>query len=101
MKVYEVFLKKAGKDEFRHAGALEAPDDELALLLARECYSRRGEGDELWLVERSHVLVAPVEQLAVNADKPHRHNDGSLVAARRKAQRQGADDRGVAQGVGA
>ena len=90
MRTYEVFLKKAGKDEFRHAGALDAPDDELALLLARECYSRRGEGDELWLVERKHVLVAPPEYLEVNHDKPHRHNDGGRVAARRKAQRQAA-----------
>ena len=88
MRTYEVFLKKAGKDEFRHAGALHAPDDELALLLARECYSRRGEGDELWLVERSSILVAPPEHLAVNQDKPHRHNDGALVAARRRAQRE-------------
>ena len=90
MKTYEVFLKKAGKDEFRHAGALDAPDDELALLLARECYSRRGEGDELWLVDRAHILAAPAEYLAVNTDKPHRHNDGAAVAARRRARRAGA-----------
>ena len=30
MKIYEVFLMKEGKDGFRHAGSLEAPDDELA-----------------------------------------------------------------------
>jgi ring-1,2-phenylacetyl-CoA epoxidase subunit PaaB len=90
MRTYEVFLKKAGKDEFRHAGALDAPDDEMALLLARECYSRRGEGDELWLVHRPDLIVAPTAELAVNHDKPHRHNDGSRVAARRKAQREEA-----------
>jgi ring-1,2-phenylacetyl-CoA epoxidase subunit PaaB len=90
VKTFEVFLKKAGKDEFRHAGALDAPDPELALLLARECYCRRGEGDELWLVDREHVVAAPPEYLEVNHDKPHRHNDGSLVAARRKALREGA-----------
>lgn len=87
MKTYEVFLKKAGKDEFRHAGALEAPDDELALLLARECYVRRAEGAELWLVERSDLIVADPGYLAANVDKPHRHNDGSEVAARRKRLR--------------
>ena len=26
MRVYEVFLKKPGRDEFRHAGSLEASD---------------------------------------------------------------------------
>lgn len=92
MQTYEVFLKKAGKDEFRHAGSLDAPDPELALLLARETYSRRGEGAEMWLVERQHVLVADEAHLAVTEDQPHRHNDGAAVAARRKALREGATD---------
>ena len=88
MKVYEVFLKRDGKDEFRHAGTLEAADDELALVLARENYTRRAEGDQMWLVERSHIVVGPSEFIAPNADKPHRHNDGSAVADHRRAQRE-------------
>ena len=87
MRVYEVFLKREGKDEFRHAGSLEAPDPELAIVLARENYVRRAEGTTMWVVDRAHVLVADEEFIAPNADKPHRHNDGSRVAARRKAQR--------------
>ena len=87
MKVYEVFLRKGGKEPFEHAGSLEAPDDELALLLAREAYVRRGEGREMWLVDRADVLVAEPDLLAVNDDRPHRQNDGSVVAARRKARR--------------
>lgn len=87
MKVYEVFLKRDGKDEFRHAGALEAADDELALVLARENYTRRAEGDQMWLVERSHIVVGTPELIAPNADKPHRHNDGAAVAARRRTLR--------------
>lgn len=93
MKTYEVFLKKAGRDEFRHAGSLDAPDPEMALLLARETHSRRGEGAEMWLVDREDVLVGDEFELAVTDDKPHRHNDGTAVAARRKALReQEADD---------
>jgi len=87
MRVYEVFLKRDGKDEFRHAGSLEAADDELAVVLARETYVRRAEGDRLWLVDRAHVVTVDDTYLAPNADKPHRHNDGSLVAERRRAQR--------------
>lgn len=93
MKVFEVFLKRPGRDEFRHAGSLEAPDPEIALLLARETHDRRGEGDQLWLVDREHVLVADAAELAVNSDKPHRHNDGSLVAARRRDRRDEGPDR--------
>ena len=56
MPTYEVFLKRDGKDEYRHAGALDAANDELAAVLARECYVRRAEGDRMWLVERSNVI---------------------------------------------
>ena len=91
MRTFEVFLKKAGRDEFRHAGSLEAPDPEMAVLLARDSYCRRAEGAEMWLVEREHVLVADEDMLAVTDHQPHRHNDGTAVAARRKALREGAE----------
>lgn len=88
MHAYEVFIKKDGRDEFRHAGALEAATDELALVLAREGYLRRAEGDRLWVVRRDRVIVADHDFVAPNADKPHRHHDGAVVAARRRASRQ-------------
>lgn len=88
MRVYEVFLRKDGKDEFRHAGSLEAADDELATLLARETHARRAEGDEMWLVDRRSIVVVDPALLAPNADKPHRHNDGARVAAWRKSHRE-------------
>lgn len=91
MRVYEVFLKRDGKDEFRHAGSIEAATDELALVMARESYARRAEGDRIWLVDRADIVTADVGFIAPNADKPHRHNDGSLVAARRRAQREAAE----------
>jgi phenylacetate-CoA oxygenase PaaH subunit len=90
VRIYEVFLKKEGKDEFRHAGSFEAADPELAVVLARETYVRRAEGDQLWLVDRAHIVTVEPDFITPNADKPHRHNDGSLVAGRRRAQRDGA-----------
>lgn len=90
MRIYEVFLKKEGKDEFRHAGSLEAATADLARVLARENYARRAEGHEMWLVDRDDIVVGEREFVAPNADKPHRHNDGARVAARRKAQREDA-----------
>ena len=87
MRIYEVFLRKEGKEEFRHAGALEAPDPELAQLLARESYTRRGEGDEMWLVDRAAIVEVEPDLLVPNTDKPHRHNDGSRIARWRKAHR--------------
>lgn len=94
MATYEVFIKKEGRDEFRHAGALDAANDELALVMARESYLRRAEGSRLWVVDRNHLLVGDEEFISPNADKPHRHHDGAAVAARRKALRQGQDNDG-------
>ena len=87
MRVYEVFLKRDGKDEFRHAGSLEAATPELAVVLARENYLRRAEGRSMWLVDRDDLIEADEEFIAPNADKPHRHNDGSRVAEHRRAVR--------------
>jgi len=85
---YEVFLKKDGRDEYRHAGSLDAPDDEMALVLAREAYLRRAEGDRLWLVDRQYLVTGSSEFVAPNADKPHRHNDGERIAKRRRLLRE-------------
>ena len=87
MHVYEVFVKRDGREEFRHVGALEAADDQLAIVLAREVYLRRAEGDRLWVVRRDRVIVADDDFVAPNADKPHRRHDGAAVAERRRAAR--------------
>jgi phenylacetate-CoA oxygenase PaaH subunit len=65
MNTYEVFLKKAGKEPFSHAGSLDAPDDELAVAYARETYGRRSEGEQMWVVDRSAVLVGDKIDLAL------------------------------------
>ena len=84
MNTYEVFLKKAGKEPFSHAGSLDAPDDELAVAYERETYGRRSEGEQMWVVDRSRVLVGDAINLAM-ADRDHRHNDGHLVAELRQS----------------
>lgn len=87
MKTYEVFLKKPGKAPFEHAGSLEAPDPEMARVLAREAYVRRAEGSQMWLVDRDHIVAVDEGFIAPNADKPHRHSDGAVVAERRRRLR--------------
>jgi phenylacetate-CoA oxygenase PaaH subunit len=90
MSTYEVFLKPAGRDGFAHVGALDAPDDDFALVLARETYVRRGEGELAWVVRRSNVLVLDPDDLAVTANRAHSINDGHVVADRRKDRRTSA-----------
>jgi ring-1,2-phenylacetyl-CoA epoxidase subunit PaaB len=88
MRTYEVFLKPDGRDGFRHVGSIEAANDELALVMARENYVRRAEGSGLWLVDRTQIVIGEEDFLAPNADKPHRHNDGRMVADRRRRLRE-------------
>ena len=88
MAQYEVFLKKDGRDEFRHVGSLEAANGELAVVSARECYARRAEGDRVWVVPRTAIVAEDPSFIAPNRDKPHRHHDGAAVAARRKSLRE-------------
>ena len=60
MNTYEVFLKKPGRDEFRHAGSLDAADPEMAVMYARETHNRRAEGaeaDPVRVARTDHVLV--------------------------------------------
>lgn len=87
MPTYEVFLKPDGKDGFAHAGSLDAPDDELAEVYARETYIRRGEGAQAWVVRRSDIIVLDPADLAVTARRSHASNDGHTVAERRRARR--------------
>ncbi len=87
MRIYEVFLKRDGRDEFRHAGSLEAADDDTAGVLAVECYARRAEGDRMWLVDRDDIVVVDPALIAPNRHKAHRHNDGAAVAEHRRSRR--------------
>ncbi|MDG2210715.1 MAG: 1,2-phenylacetyl-CoA epoxidase subunit B [Acidimicrobiales bacterium] len=92
MRIYEVFLKADGKEEFRHAGSIEAPTDELALVLARENYARRAEGTRMWVVDRKNICVSEEGFIDANLNKSHRHNDGERVAKWRKSQRNKKSD---------
>ena len=87
MPTYEVFLRADGRDGFVHVGSLQAPDDEMATLYARETYVRRGEGSAAWVVCRDKVLIVDPVDLAVSAQRTHGRNDGRVVAARRKSRR--------------
>ena len=73
MDVYEVFKRSGHKEPFEHAGAVTAPDPEMALLTAKECFLRRREGEHLWVVRRSDIHSFSDESLLeIAADKSYR-----------------------------
>lgn len=56
MPVFEVFTQPREGKAFEHGGNVVAPDQELALLYAREFYGRRQESVRLWVVPRDAIM---------------------------------------------
>lgn len=89
MDVYEVFRRSGHKDPFEHCGAVIAPDPQMALLMAKECFLRRREGQHLWVVRRSDIHSFSDESLLeIAADKSYRFASAyrDVVKKREKAR---------------
>ena len=77
MEIFEVFRRTGHKEPYEHAGAVTAPDPEMALLMAKECFLRRGEGEHLWVIRRSDIHAFSGDPaLDIVADKSYRHPSG-------------------------
>lgn len=90
MQVYEVFRRKGHKDPFEHCGSVIAPDSEMALMLAKEAFLRRREGEHLWVVRRSDIHSFQDESLLdIAADKSYRFASAyrDVVHKRERARR--------------
>ena len=89
MEIYEVFRRGGHKEPFEHCGAIMAPDSEMALVLGKECFLRRREGEHLWVVRRSDVHSFKDESmLEIAADKSYRFAAAyrDVVTKREKAR---------------
>ena len=54
--IWEVFVQpKAGKP-YKHVGAVHAYDKEMAIENARDLYTRRNEGNGLWVVKAEDIV---------------------------------------------
>ena len=88
METFEVFRRSGHKEPFEHCGAVTAPEHGMALMMAKECFLRRGEGEHLWVVRRSDIRSFS-EDPAINvvADKSYRHPSAyrDVVSKREKA----------------
>lgn len=75
--LYEVFVRPKRGLNHVHVGSLHASDDDMALLHARDVYTRRNEGVSIWVVRSDHLTASsPAEKdpfFAPNGDKVYRH----------------------------
>ncbi|MFK8039342.1 MAG: 1,2-phenylacetyl-CoA epoxidase subunit PaaB [Crocinitomicaceae bacterium] len=76
-KVWEVFIQKKAGLAFKHVGNCHAYDKKMAIQNARDLYTRRGEGREIWVVEAEAIVSSPLEQADAffnpSEDKVYRH----------------------------
>lgn len=75
--LWEVFIRARNGMAHRHCGSLHAMDAEMALQNARDCYTRRGEGQSVWVVPSAAITASdPAEKEMMfepTASKIYRH----------------------------
>lgn len=84
---WEVFQQQRRGDAFVHVGAVHANDPEMALLMAKEQFARRGRCVQLWVVPSGAVVATPLdaeESLTPTTDKSYREAYGYRLAARKR-----------------
>ncbi len=77
MPLWEVFIRPRSGLNHKHVGSLHAADGELAMQAARDVYTRREEGNSIWVVRAEEILASDPDRAAENfepaADKVYRH----------------------------
>lgn len=89
MEIYEVFRRSGHKDPFEHCGSVIAPEPQMALMMAKECFVRRREGEHLWVTRRHDIHSFHDESLLeIAADKSYRFAEAyrDVVQKREKAR---------------
>ncbi|MDT3398283.1 1,2-phenylacetyl-CoA epoxidase subunit PaaB [Streptomyces sp. B1866] len=75
--MWEVFVRGRRGLAHTHAGSLHAPDAAMALRSARDLFTRRTEGESIWVVPSTAVTASSPDEkdpfFAPSADKPYRH----------------------------
>jgi len=61
--LWEVFIRPRNGLAHRHCGSLHAVDATMALNAARDVYTRRGEGQSVWVVPSAQITASdPLEK---------------------------------------
>ena len=75
--LWEVFIQlKAGRP-FKHVGSLHAYDKTMAMKAARDLYTRRNEGNGIWIVKAENIISSDISDresfFDPSNDKVYRH----------------------------
>ncbi len=76
-QLWEVFTQKKPGAAYEHAGSVRASDKEIALMNARDVYSRRNEATCIWVVKSEDIVSSSPEDVSSffepADDKVYRH----------------------------
>jgi ring-1,2-phenylacetyl-CoA epoxidase subunit PaaB len=74
---FEVFVRSKRGLNHVHVGSIHAADAEMALLHARDVYTRRNEGVSIWVVPSGAITASSPDEkdsfFAPSGDKIYRH----------------------------
>ena len=72
-----MFIRSQHGLAHRHVGSLHAPDAEMAIMNARDVYTRRNEGVSIWVVRAADITASSPDEkdpmFAPSGDKVYRH----------------------------
>lgn len=75
--LWEVFIQSKPGMAFKHAGSVHAYDKEMAIESARDIYTRRKEGNGLWVVPSAEIVSVSLNESSSffepADDKVYRH----------------------------
>ncbi len=75
--LWEVFIRNKRGLHHMHVGSLHAADADMAIQNARDVYTRRNEGESIWVVKSEHISASQPEESEMlfesAKDKIYRH----------------------------
>jgi ring-1,2-phenylacetyl-CoA epoxidase subunit PaaB len=84
-QTFEVFHQKKKGDQHVHVGIVHAPNAEMALVLAKEQFGRRGQTANLWIVKSAEVYSTSYDDSDFFATTPEKlHREAGLYKVREK-----------------
>lgn len=86
-QTYEVFHQAKTGAHHLHVGCVHAPNIEMALILAKETYGRRGQTINLWVVDTASILTMRSEDTDVFETTPEKqYRDVGAYMVRNKVE---------------
>ncbi len=75
--LWEVFVRSRSGLDHKHCGSVHAADAAMAIQLARDVYTRRQEGQSIWVVRSDQIVASDPDtrdqDFEPAADKVYRH----------------------------